>query len=341
MRRQLRFAHLLAAVVLTGTTLPVFAQEAPGKPAELKVLDRLVGAWNVERISKPTEDNPKETRTAGTMTIAWVLDGWFLQARGISNSGKFEDLQFVTYDPRAKAYRHWYFNSLGVASDSTGQWDEAAQTILWTADLENGATLRNKEHFIDKDTTEWALVIKDKQGELLLDVQGKLTRRKPGEALPKEEKADPKRPRPAELKVLERYLGTWDFDMTNKPAAWTPKEERKANVATNEWVLGEMFLQGRGRTSDKVESVDLTTYDPQKKAYRTWYFDSRGYHSVWSGQWDEAAKTMTIRSDWDDGVTAQAQMRFIDPSSRELKLVAKDKEGKLLLDAQGEIRRRK
>src|SRR5262249_33114438 len=82
-------------------------------------------------------------------------------------------------------------------------------------------------------------------------------------------------PRPPELNVLQPLVGNWDNELISKPAEWTPKEQRLTSVGKTTWQLGERFLQVRGRSNDgKVESAQMITYDPQKKVYRQWYFDS-------------------------------------------------------------------
>ena len=62
----------------------------PAKPAELKVLDRLLGKWRYEWESKPTEGAPKGSKGSGTTTNEWILDGWFQLHKGRAEDGSHE-----------------------------------------------------------------------------------------------------------------------------------------------------------------------------------------------------------------------------------------------------------
>ena len=153
------------------------ADPGPPKPAELKVLDRLVGSWQEESISKPAEWTPKEERTKATITTEWVLGGWFVQVKERSDDNQ-EAIHMITYDVERKAYRRWRFNSTGGAGEATGKWDEDSKTFTWTRTLEKDITLVSRWKLVDKDTMEETAIAKDKNGKVYLDVTGKTTRRK-------------------------------------------------------------------------------------------------------------------------------------------------------------------
>jgi hypothetical protein len=57
-------------------------------------------------------------------------------------------------------------------------------------------------------------------------------------------------PKPPEIKVLEKFVGTWDCEMVMKPAGWTPKEVREKSVEVNEIVS------------------DLAVFKPQRTRFR-------------------------------------------------------------------------
>src|SRR5262245_32675028 len=110
--------------LLLGLSAPCGAQEGPARPPELKVLDKLVGQWKDEMTCLV----PKEDKQTALYTNRWVLDGRFLWSEG-SSDGSAMDFQVMTYEPKKKEYRRWYFGSEGHASESTGQWDEDAKTL--------------------------------------------------------------------------------------------------------------------------------------------------------------------------------------------------------------------
>lgn len=146
--------------------------------------------------------------------------------------------------------------------------------------------------------------------------------------------ADDGPPKPvAELKVLERYVGSWESESTFKPSAWMPKGGKAKSAFTTKWTLDGRFVEGTSKDEDKVERMWLTTYDPHKKAYRGWYFDSMSTITESRGQWDEETKTMTMTgSDPEAGLTSKSTSKFIDKDTVEYTLVVKDKEGKVMWD---------
>lgn len=151
--------------------------QPPAKPPELKVLERFIGKWKIETISKPAEWTPKEERFTGTSTNEWVLDGWF-QHHKVKDDQGTEGIELLTFDPRMKTYRYWSFFSNGLIKEMTGEWDEKSKTFTTKADIGNGITVVGKMHFIDSDNRESTVVAKDAAGKVYLDLRGKLTRQK-------------------------------------------------------------------------------------------------------------------------------------------------------------------
>ena len=151
--------------------------EAPPKPPELKVLDKLIGDWDFKMVSKVAEWTPNEVQVTGTLTREWILDGRFVQEKGKQSDG-VEALVTFTYDAGRKAYRSWHFSSTGLISQSQGKWDEASESLLFQSDMDNGMTATSTLHIIDNDTHEWTAIVKDKAGKVFFDGGGKCTRRK-------------------------------------------------------------------------------------------------------------------------------------------------------------------
>jgi hypothetical protein len=176
----MRMNLMLAIVLGCAWSIPGSANDKKGQPAEsaeLKVLDRFVGNWDMNVTISVSEGKPKEIKLTGTATIQWSLGGRFLQWKGSSTSGRFEDLQLLTYDAGRKTYRHWYFSSEGVADESAGKWDEATKTMTWKGDVGDGRTLLNVVRLTDKDTQEFNLVVKDRNGKAVTEIKGKMTRK--------------------------------------------------------------------------------------------------------------------------------------------------------------------
>jgi len=145
--------------------------------------------------------------------------------------------------------------------------------------------------------------------------------------------------KPPELKVLERFIGKWKFEMIAKRAESTPKETRYSGVSTNEWVLDGWFQHHKVKHDAGAEGIDILTYDQRKKAYRSWSFDSFGFSTELSGDWDEKTQTLTTKGDLGDDATVVSAMKFLDKDNREIHYVAKDKTGKVFLDIRGKLTR--
>ena len=146
--------------------------------------------------------------------------------------------------------------------------------------------------------------------------------------------------KPAELKVLERYIGKWKFEATARVAEWNPKETKYSGTSSNEWVLDGRFQHHKVKFDDGTEGIDIMTYDADKKAYRNWSFRSTGFTSETAGEWDEKSKTMTMKEMVGE-VTIVTSMRFVDNDNREMTVVARDAAGKLYIDTHGKLSRTK
>jgi hypothetical protein len=147
---------------------------------------------------------------------------------------------------------------------------------------------------------------------------------------------------PPEMKVLEKRVGDWTTTTRIKPAEWTPEAVESKGVEKIELVMHGRFIQGKVRTQPAdVEAIWLGTYDPAQKAYRLWYFSSQGDIVETSGKWDAKTNTMTWTNNPQPGITAIARWRFPTADTFEWDLVAKDRSGKVYLDMEGKLRRRK
>jgi hypothetical protein len=165
---------LLAVTVFVPT---IKAQDDPPKPPELKVLEQLVGTWKDEATFKTAIWTPKERKESTTQQGEWALKGRFLSLRGRNGDGG-EDLQLMTFDPDQKAFRRWYFDSEGNATESTGQWDEKTRTLTWTGSLGDGVTAVSVWKFTDKNTLDWTRIAKDDKGKIYVNIEGKSVRQK-------------------------------------------------------------------------------------------------------------------------------------------------------------------
>jgi hypothetical protein len=175
----MRAAQLFLVAPLFFTSLETASAQPPAKPAELRVLDRLVGKWRFEWESKPAAWEPKGSKGAGTTSNEWILDGWFQQHKGKTDDGGLEILEIWTYDQRTKTYRAWGFIAPGGDHfAATGTWDEKSQTLSYQAKGPADVTIVSTMRFIDADNREATRVARDAAGKLFQDARFRLTRQK-------------------------------------------------------------------------------------------------------------------------------------------------------------------
>jgi len=143
-------------------------------------------------------------------------------------------------------------------------------------------------------------------------------------------------PKPPELQLLHRWVGTWDGEFTDL-------RTQEVGKSTSRWemVLDGRFLQGK-LESPRRETLVMMTYDPEDRVYRVWSFSSTGRSGHGTGRWDEKSMTMT----WDGkgrGVegpeTSILIEHWLDEDTREVNNTIKDAEGKVIADIKVKVRR--
>jgi hypothetical protein len=145
-----------------------------------------------------------------------------------------------------------------------------------------------------------------------------------------------------ESKVLSQWVGTWKTEVVSKPAEWTPKEVKTTGTITCKRVLGGKFVEESGSSlAPGTEHRVIWGYEPRRKVYRNWFFDSQGNTLEATGTWDAKAKTMTWKSDPGPGLSGTATHRFLDADTYEWTYTIKDAGGKVYLDVKGKHTRSK
>lgn len=169
MRKTLRIAMLgwigLAAVAAGA----IEEGPAAGIP-ELKALDHWSGSWE-------SRSEIGGARRTGDSKGEWVLGGRFLrQTWTIEASEGMPEVRgesLMTYDPRARVYRIWGFDSEGGARSGQGRWDEASRTLTWSERDDAGeTTIATTARFPEPGREEWTIVVKDKAGATLVEMKG-------------------------------------------------------------------------------------------------------------------------------------------------------------------------
>lgn len=169
----------LAVALAAGFPGIAAAADGPAPPAELRVLQDMIGTWDEVMTVKSGDPAAKaETRPSITKR-SWALGGEMIRSDGAWLNPKTEFLYLISYDAPANVYRCWYFDSAeGMQRDAmTGTWDAKSRTLTWTSTDNAGNRTVAKHTIVDKDRHNWTMVVTDRDGKMVADVSGKCTRR--------------------------------------------------------------------------------------------------------------------------------------------------------------------
>jgi hypothetical protein len=160
--------------------------------------------------------------------------------------------------------------------------------------------------------------------------------------------ADPAGPAPdvPELKALSHWAGQWSTKMTVKPNRDLPNGAGGTGTAVGEWVHAGRFLRQTWSLDSttglpKMSGSTMMTYDPQRKAYRSWSFFSTGAVSEATGTWDANTRTMTWTARDGDLTTVTTAAFTADGRNETWSIVTKDRAGNVVGDTSGTNTRKK
>ena len=309
------------------------------------VLGRFVGVWKTSGTAKPAKWRPQGGEIAERESTVWALKKRLILIRAVNSNEEKKSLFISTYDPPQNAYSFWGFDSKGLMGAKWNlTWDAVANKSDGHAtDLPPDWTSSGSNHFIDADTIALDHWVKNENGELMLHNVGK-KERQPAKSEAAVAAAwlknDPAVERPAELKVLERTVGTWDEVSIQKPAVWAPEGGRVTAKVTRQWILDGRLMMHTSILSDGRESINLLGFDPQSKAYRSWWFNSEGHRNTATGTWNEKSQTISWVSKLDDGKTMHFSIRFPNRNQEVVDLKVTDADGKVYVDMDAIVTRR-
>jgi hypothetical protein len=180
-------------------------EPAADLPAELQVLDRMIGEWDTVSVINPAEWTPQGDRSTAKIKREWILNGRFVMDTSMHANGD-ESIAILGYDPGQQTYRSWWFNSQGEfpRSQSTGSWNESQQSLSYVSELDGGKTMRSSVRFADPNKELWQFKVTDAAGKVYFDMEITATRQ--AAARDKGTKPDDKKPKPTDQSRLQ---GTW------------------------------------------------------------------------------------------------------------------------------------
>jgi hypothetical protein len=118
-------------------------------------------------------------------------------------------------------------------------------------------------------------------------------------------------------------------------------------TTTAEWVLNGRFLRQTWTLkledgSPATEGTTFMTYDPRKRVYRSWMFNSTGSASESEGTWDEKSRTMTsTMRNAEEGTTTTVKATFAAEGTETWSFTTRDRDGKVVRELAGKNTPRK
>lgn len=328
--------RLSVFVVLSIVAWGPYATVADEPTAAASLADPLLrhfaGVWRTSCEVMPSQWAPDGGKTSVQEVTAAALQGRYILAREHSQPDNRKSLWLMTHDAPRNVYAFWLFDSSGLLGAQWElSWDAATSTATGHAtDLPAGWTSSGTNRFPDGQRNIVDYWLKDETGTLLMQAHAEKQRQPEAAAaefLAAWSQSEHSADRPAELDQLEPMLGTWDAVTVMHPAVWTPAEQRVTSVVTREWVLNQRFLLDRSTHSDGQESLSLIGYDPQRKEFRGWWFNSEGHRNTSRAHWSADGQTFTSRADLEDGKVVRGTLTRTAPDREEWQFLVTDDTG--------------
>lgn len=322
----------LMLILLVLSTCDVRAEDPAG------MLSRFAGVWRTSGESKPAKWLTERSKFTVQETTQPVLKGKFIMGHEHSQPDGRKSLWLMTDDAQQNTYPFWMFDSRGLLGGQWElKWDAASSTARGrSTDTPPGWTSGDTNHFTDRETNVVDYWMKDETGAVMMDVH--LEKKRQPEAdgqaiLADWSKSDPAADRPAELEVLDAFVGTWDAATVARPAEWTPVEMRMTSVVTREWILNKRFILDNSVHADGQESLALFGYNPQTREYRTWWFNSEGHRNLSHGRWHSGEQTFSFEAQLERGRVSRSTIRLLAPDKHEWNFKVTDASGKVFYDS--------
>lgn len=272
----------------------------------------------------------------------FVPNGWFLRHIQVNHivgePDKITKSLFVwTFDASSKKYVGWSFQSSGNMSKVTGTWDAASKTFSHVdPNPPPSMTVKLTETFASNDSINGSLLFARNDGVRMFDMVWTRSRQKGLTPNPLQKQwariGTPIQLLPDEVKKLESFIGPKDAEFIHRPSVVSPQGGSSKTVSSGEWILDGRFVLARTGLGDK-ESLFVTGYDTNQKAFRYVRMGSNGELEENIGQWNEAARSFEWKGVGDaNGLTRTSTSRLLGSGAVETHILTRTQDGKIHMD---------
>lgn len=272
----------------------------------------------------------------------FVPNGWFLRHIQVNHivgePDKITKSLFVwTFDASSKKYVGWSFQSSGNMSKVTGTWDAASKTFSHVdPNPPPSMTVKLTETFASNDSINGSLLFARNDGVRMFDMVWTRSRQKGLTPNPLQKQwariGTPIQLLPDEVKKLESFIGPKDAEFIHRPSVVSPQGDSSKTVSSGEWILDGRFVLARTGLGDK-ESLFVTGYDTNQKAFRYVRMGSNGELEENIGQWNEAARSFEWKGVGDaNGLTRTSTSRLLGSGAVETHILTRTQDGKIHMD---------
>jgi hypothetical protein len=292
--------------------------------------------------SKPAVWTPEAIRYQTANHAEFVLDGWFLQHvevnHVVGDPGKVtKALMISTFDPEARKYVTWFFQSSGIMNRSLGEWSpEQKKLTLIPVEPPPGTAGKFAESFPDDAVINGTLTYTGDDGRTMFDMVWTRKRQAgvAGKPLAEQwsEVGRPIQPIPPEVSNLDVFIGERDVEFIHRPSIVSPQASTVPGTTSGQWILDGRFLLGQTKLPD-FESMWVMGYDTDRKAFRYILFGSNGRMEENVGRWNPTERVF----EWQlvngpPGFTRTSITRRLDDHTLESRSLTKNGEGKVQVD---------
>ncbi len=274
--------------------------------------------------------------------VEFVPNGWFLRHIEVNHivgePDKITKSLFVwTFDASSKKYVGWSFQSSGNMSKVTGTWDAASKTFSHVdPNPPPSMTVKLTETFASNDSINGSLLFARNDGVRMFDMVWTRSRQKGLTPNPLQKQwariGTPIQLLPDEVKKLESFIGPKDAEFIHRPSVVSPQGGSSKTVSSGEWILDGRFVLARTGLGDK-ESLFVTGYDTNQKAFRYVRMGSNGELEENIGQWNEAARSFEWKGVGDaNGLTRTSTSRLLGSGAVETHILTRTQDGKIHMD---------